>query len=148
VAASLGAAATEAFLLLAGRCGGEEQIGAAEVADATGIAFQERRGEAAAGYRHYRGRGSFAGMTVAADLRAPRNPRITSPLLLVIDPRERLPLGIRLAEEYGPPDVTEPPGPHGPPDEPEYLGYRRGRALASIGVWDGKLVSLVLRVPA
>jgi hypothetical protein len=146
-AAWSGASVIRAFLGLAERFDGEPRWSVRWLAENTGVPLLEQPAESAAGYRVYRGSGLFAGARVAAELRAPRRPSAASPLLLILDLPQRPPLGISLADEYGPPDTSEPPSPHGPPDDPEYSGFRRGHVLASIGVSGGRVVSLVLQVP-
>jgi hypothetical protein len=133
--------------VLAERFDGEARSSVRWLAENTGVPLREQPAESAAGYRVYRGSGLFAEARVTAELRAPRQPSAAAPLLLILGLTERPPLGISLAGQYGPPDTSEPPSPHGPPDAPGYSGFRRGNVLASIGVSGGRVVNLVLQVP-
>lgn len=150
--ATYGDAAVQAFLAVAADLGGRQEWDQPELAAALGLPLTKRPGESSTSYRVYAGSGRFAGAEVAAELRAPRRRRKGSPLLLVLQPVASLPLSEGFLAACGQPDVLMPPGPHADPpgedeDNPEYLGFRRGAALASLGLAGGRLVSLVLQVP-
>jgi hypothetical protein len=147
VTAVSGAEVVRTFLGLAERFDGESQWTVRWLSEHTGVPLRERPSESGSGYRVYRGSGLFAGTRVTAELRAPNRPSAASPLLLVLDLPQHPPLEAALTEEYGPPDTSEPPSPHGPPDDPEYSGYRRGQVLASIGVSGDQVTGLVLQAP-
>lgn len=141
-----GDAVADAFLALAGRVAGGRRLGTRRLAELIGVPLVQRPDESFASYQVFRGSGDFHGGSVTADLRAPRRRSAQTPLLLILELAEPLPLSTAWLRGQGTPDVTEPPSGH-VDDAPEYVGFRRGNVLASIGVVHGQVTSLVLKVP-
>lgn len=141
-----GDAIADAFLALAARLAGERRIGPQRLAALTGVTLGRQPDEAFASYQVFDGNGQFHGAPVTANLRAPRRRSPESPLILVLDLAEPLPLSTDWLREQGAPDMTAPPSPHAS-DTPGYVGFRRGDVLASLAIRRGQLTAFVLRIP-
>lgn len=141
-----GDAVAGAFLALARRLAGECRIGPHRLAALTGVPLDRQPDEAFASYQVFEGSGQFHGAPVTAELRTSRRRSADSPLILVLDLAEPLPLGATWLREQGTPDITRPPSPHAG-DSPGYVGFRTGDVLASLAIRSGQLTALVLRIP-
>ena len=141
-----GDAPANALLALAERLAGKRQLGVRRLAELIEMPLVQRPDESFASYQVFRGSGHFGGAPVTANLRAPRRRSVQTPLLLVLELAEPLPLSAAWLREQGTPDVRELPSPHAH-DAPGYVGFRRRGVLASIGLLNGQITSLVLKLP-